>query len=304
MPKKRSTKISVSILTPTYNRRKFIELAIKMFKAQDYPQELMEWIILDDGEDKVGDLFATMPDVRYVALPDGVRLPIGAKRNMLNDLSRGELIVCIDDDDYFPPQRVRKSVHALTAIPGRAVQVAGCSTYFMYYADRDEVWCFGPKGGYHCTNGTMAYWSSYFGNNRYDETATKAEERKFLRDYTIPVIQMNSEDVIVCISHSQNTVDKRMMIAPGVNNSLFKKTSLKLRDIVKESEIREFYKSLVNDYAPGDGVGGGPGGDPPAPPGGGPPAPPGGGCGGPGGGPGGGPASGGGCGASAPPNIN
>ena len=247
----RRTKITVSVLTPTYNRRKFISLAIKMFKAQEYPQELMEWIVLDDGEDKVGDLFEGMANVRYVALPDGVKMPIGAKRNMLNDLAKNDLIVCLDDDDYLPPQRIRKTVHALSAIPGRSVKVAGCNSYFIYYADRDEVWMYGPKGVNCCTNGTLAYWKSFFGNNRYDETATKAEERLFLRDYTVPVLQMNSEDVIVCISHSSNTVDKRRMIAPGVNNSLFRKSSLKLRDVVKEPEIRKFYKSLAEDYCGG-----------------------------------------------------
>ena len=58
----------VSVVTPTYNRRRFIPTLIKLYKAQTYPKDRMEWIILDDGTDKVGDLFAeaakTIPNIR------------------------------------------------------------------------------------------------------------------------------------------------------------------------------------------------------------------------------------------------
>ena len=58
----------VSVVTPTYNRRKFIPTLIELFKAQTYPQDRMEWIILDDGQDKVGDLFLAsgIPNLRYI----------------------------------------------------------------------------------------------------------------------------------------------------------------------------------------------------------------------------------------------
>ena len=48
----------VSVCTPTYNRRRFLPFLIKCFEAQTYPRELMEWIIVDDGEDNVGDIFS------------------------------------------------------------------------------------------------------------------------------------------------------------------------------------------------------------------------------------------------------
>ena len=39
----------VSVCTPTFNRRPFIEGIIKCFNHQDYPKDRMEWIIIDDG---------------------------------------------------------------------------------------------------------------------------------------------------------------------------------------------------------------------------------------------------------------
>jgi len=38
----------VSVIVPTYNRRRFIPHLISNFKAQDYPQELMELVVFDD----------------------------------------------------------------------------------------------------------------------------------------------------------------------------------------------------------------------------------------------------------------
>ena len=55
----------ISICTPTYNRRKFIPFLIKCFKAQTYPPQLMEWIVVDDGTDPVGDLFQDVSGVKY-----------------------------------------------------------------------------------------------------------------------------------------------------------------------------------------------------------------------------------------------
>ena len=40
----------ISILIPTYNRSKFIQLCIMNILRQDYPHELLEVIILDDSD--------------------------------------------------------------------------------------------------------------------------------------------------------------------------------------------------------------------------------------------------------------
>jgi glycosyltransferase involved in cell wall biosynthesis len=58
MGKKKPTKAQpfVSIITPTFNRRPFIPTMIECYKNQTYPKNRMEWIIVDDGTDKIGDL--------------------------------------------------------------------------------------------------------------------------------------------------------------------------------------------------------------------------------------------------------
>ena len=38
---------------------------IKCFNHQTYPKDNMEWIIIDDGTDKIEDLVISIPQVRY-----------------------------------------------------------------------------------------------------------------------------------------------------------------------------------------------------------------------------------------------
>ena len=122
-----SKAIEVSVVTPTYNRRQFIPALIKIYANQTFPKEKMEWLILDDGFDKVEDLFIeaakTIPNIRYIPLEDKLR--IGAKRNYLNREARGNIIIAMDDDDYYPPQRIQSVINAFHKYP--KINVAGSS---------------------------------------------------------------------------------------------------------------------------------------------------------------------------------
>lgn len=229
----------VSVVTPTYNRRRFIKMSIELFKAQDYPKENMEWIILDDGTDKVKDLFEeaskSIPNIRYIESHE--KLLIGQKRNRLNDEARGDIIVSWDDDDYYPPERVSHVVHKFILNP--KIELAGSSEIYMYYYDIQKIYNCGPYGPTHATNGTMAWRRSYLKTHRYDETVTHAEEKSFLDEYKNPMIQLDPMKVILVMSHRDNTFDKKKL---RENNSMFRLTSLKLNNFIKSAKIRDFFK--------------------------------------------------------------
>lgn len=229
----------VSVLTPTYNRRKFIPYLIKCFKSQGYPQDRMEWIILDDGSDKVGDLFASsgLKNVRYYA--EDVKLNIGAKRNKLNELAKGEIIVCMDDDDYYPPERVSHVVTQLLAKP--QYDICGSSELYMFFSDNKKIYKIGPYHHNHATNGTFAYRRRYFDTHKYDEFVTHAEETSFLNKYTEPMLQLDPHKVMLVMSHSDNTFDKRKLREQ--TNPMFKETVMKIRQFVSDAELRSFYSS-------------------------------------------------------------
>jgi len=227
----------VSVLTPTYNRRKFIPHLIKCFKHQEYPQEKLEWIILDDGTDKVGDIFAAsgLKNVRYYS--EDIKLNIGAKRNKLNELAKGEIIVCMDDDDYYPPERVSHVVNRLSANP--KFDICGSTELYMFYSDNKKIYKIGPYMQNHATNGTMAYRRRYFDTHKYDETVTHAEETSFLNRYSVPLLQLDPLKVMLVMSHSENTFDKKKLREQ--TNPMFKLTAMKIRQFIKDKDLREFF---------------------------------------------------------------
>lgn len=241
--------IEVSVVTPTYHRRCFIPALIEIYKSQTYPKQKMEWIILDDGKDAVEDLFASiseqLPHIRYIHSYD--RLRIGAKRNILNREARGSIIVAMDDDDYYPPERVETVVQAFKKHPH--VDLAGSSEMWLYYRDTKKVMVSGPFHPNHATNGTMAWRKSYANAHLYDEHVTHGEETSFLEEYRHPMIQLDPRKTILVMCHSENTVNKFKMrkenTSPLLRRELQMKESLfTLQRLVKDPYLLEFYRQL------------------------------------------------------------
>jgi hypothetical protein len=143
----------------------------------------------------------------------------------------------MDDDDYYSPERVRHAVTKLCSQP--SIELAGCTEIFMYYTDIQKIYKLGPYNANHATNGTMGWRKSYANNHRYDETVTHAEERSFLDDYTHPMYQLDPFKTMLVMSHSENTFDKKKM--RDGTNPLVNETSMKIRDFIKDKNLREFY---------------------------------------------------------------
>ena len=225
----------VSVCTPTYNRRKFIPQLIKCFQNQSYPKELMEWIIIDDGEDCVEDLFKDVECVKYFRVEEKMKL--GRKRNYMHEKSKGEIIVYMDDDDYYPPERVNHAVNRLRSRP-EALAV-GSSIVYIYFNDLDKIYQFGPYGAQHATAGTFAFKRKLLEQTRYDDDAELAEEKKFLKNYSIPLVQLDPKKSILVFAHQDNTFDKRRLL-PGHPNFV-RETNMKPKMLIKDKEMREFY---------------------------------------------------------------
>ena len=240
----------VSVCTPTFNRRPFINAMIACFNNQDYPQDRMEWIIIDDGTDPIEDLVASHPRVKYFKYD--TKMTLGKKRNLLHEKSRGEILVYMDDDDYYPPQRVSHAVHMLMTHP--EALCAGSSEIYIYFKHIGQMKKFGPYGPNHATAGTFAFKRKLLKNNRYNDDACLAEERAFLKDYTVPFVQLDPMKVILVFSHEHNTFDKRKLLV-NANPDVVRDSPKKVMDFIKDHTLRRFYmvelEKLLENYAPG-----------------------------------------------------
>ena len=105
-------------------------MMFQCFRNQTYPKERMEWIIIDDGTDKIEDLIKTadIPQIKYIRVQE--KMVLGAKRNLMHTKSKGDMLVYMDDDDYYPPERVEHAVDTLLSNP--QALCAGSSEIYIY----------------------------------------------------------------------------------------------------------------------------------------------------------------------------
>ena len=233
----------VSICTPTFNRRPFIPYMIKCFEHQDYPKDRIEWIIIDDGTDKIGDLVQHIPQVKYFSYDD--KMLLGKKRNLMHDKTVGDIIVYMDDDDYYPPQRISHAVEMLTKTP--QALCAGSSEIYIYFKHVQKMYQFGPYGKQHSTAGTFAFKRKLLRLTRYEDTAALAEEKHFLKNYTIPFVQLDPMKTILVFSHAHNTFDKRRLLEQNFNPQFTKESPKTVEMFIPNKDIRDFYMNRIEE---------------------------------------------------------
>ena len=245
----------VSVCTPTFNRRPFVEMMIKCFDSQDYPKNKMEWIIIDDGSDPIEDIVKSHPSVKYFKYDE--KMTLGKKRNIMHKKACGDIIVYMDDDDYYPPERVSHAVERLMGNPNALC--AGSSEMYIYFKenqDKCKMVQFGPYGPDHATAGTFAFKRKLLKDTQYNEEACLAEEREFLKNYTVPFVQLDPLKTILVFSHSHNTFDKRTLLENISGNPYIKYSTRTVGEFIKDKDVIKFFvedlEGKLKEYEPGN----------------------------------------------------
>jgi len=217
---------------------------------QTYPQYLLEWIIVDDGTDPIKDLVSHIPNVKYFYYEN--KMTLGKKRNLMHEKANGDIIVYMDDDDYYPKERISHAVGELMRHP--EALCAGSSEIFIYFKHISQMIKFGPYGKNHATAGTFAFKKELLKQTSYDDEACIAEEKYFLKDYTIPFVQLDPMKTILVFSHIHNTFDKRKLLE-NPNDSFMNVSYYSVDDFIKEEDIKQFFiediDTALETYSPG-----------------------------------------------------
>jgi glycosyltransferase involved in cell wall biosynthesis len=240
----------VSVCTPTFNRRPFIPFMIKCFEHQTYPKNKIEWIIIDDGTDPIGDLVKDIPQIKYFYYQE--KMLLGKKRNLMHTKCSGDIIIYMDDDDYYPPERISHAVETLQKNP--TFLFAGSSEMHIYFDSKNKVYQCGPYKQYHSTAATFAFKKELLSQTSYNENSAVAEENNFTKGYTIPLIQLDPLKSILVFSHKHNSLNKEKLLEnPEQSKTIISPYSVD--DFVKEPRLKQFYmydmNTLLEKYEPG-----------------------------------------------------
>jgi hypothetical protein len=99
---------TVSLLTPTRNRKLFASMMLHQVEHLDYPADKLEWIVVDDSDNP--DDFTFIQNTLRTILGPKLKITccylpppntISAKRNYAANLATGQYLCHIDDDDYY-----------------------------------------------------------------------------------------------------------------------------------------------------------------------------------------------------------
>ena len=244
---------TVTIITPTRNRRHFVKLMIYNFMTQNYPKEKLEWVIVDESKEPIRDILPNDSRIKYYHIGDDerkflfekwtdkirdglespsnskidkaiephkmeygdfykFRLPIGMKRNMAVNWASGKVIVCMDDDDYYPPNSVRLRVDMMmqtnkhcvscSAIANfnicRMISMINVPPYDMSYEKR-------------VSEASMAFYRTFWENRRFETRDVCSEGEMFIKGRTEKVLDTDWQGIIISLRHSGNMTNRNEM---------------------------------------------------------------------------------------------
>jgi glycosyltransferase involved in cell wall biosynthesis len=214
--------MKVSIVTISQHRRfPVLQMLVKHILAQTVQPN--EWVIVEgskNAEDaalhaaNIATLSLPFP-IHYLPFQEGLKL--GGLRNRGNQACTCDITVCMDDDDYYPPNRIEHVLDRFRKYP--QMNIAGCSNVLVYdYSLKRLYQCTGFHAN-HGTNNTLAWRTSYVKTHQHDPSKSNAEEESFCSGFKEKMITLDPSSTVIVSSHTINTFDKQDLLQ---NNPRFK----------------------------------------------------------------------------------
>lgn len=220
----------ITIVTPTYNRRKLIDIAFHSLLWSDYPIDKIQWIVVEDSDDqalsssdkiiqfaehtstisKKGEGESKGLDLRYIPL-QGKRT-VGEKRNIGCEAATNEIIVFMDDDDHYPPTSLRRRIAWLTKSP-EGPQAVGCTMLAMYDLLKGtsavNVPPWGLPLGARVSEASLAFKKSFWEARKFNAVGV-AEGEDWLLGREEGFLEVPPQQLIVAFSHGTNCSSRKI----------------------------------------------------------------------------------------------
>ncbi len=200
----------ISVLTPTYNRNKFLPLFIHNLKKQTYPHNKIEVVIDDDGTepftDNIQGLQLDIHPMKLIYHRSKKKRTIGEKRNNLVKLSTSKFLINMDDDDIYNPAYIEYSYQTLRK---NKYGLVGSNSMIFCFANLDfKITSIKCKHKYQIHEATMCYTKKHY--------RSMGGFRKNSQGEGVDMIQNQDHNIglteialcMICVAHDGNTIDK------------------------------------------------------------------------------------------------
>lgn len=239
----------MTILTPIYNRSKWLPLMVANIMTFDYDKEKLVWYILDskDGDEDIR-LFPNTPEgnqlqeevrkrihpVKLVYEYWGKKMTIAEKRNHLVKHCTTRWWANVDSDDIYMEQYLKYSYDVARR---EKVELVGSPEMIFVYPHYDyKVTAIRCEATRQCHEGTMVgtkkYVKSMGGFTKRDK---KGEGASIIDGNEKNVRKTECANCMVCVCHSNNTCSKELFKETNVQDMVIEGTKIEiLKDIMKD----------------------------------------------------------------------
>jgi hypothetical protein len=162
---------------------------------------------------------------------------------MAHAAATGAVIVYMDDDDYYPPDRIAHAVETLCAEPPGVV-FAATGRMHIWFDALAQMYVYDAGRPNRATAATFAFRREFLDTHRYDDDAVLAEEAGFLDNWTTPIAPLDTRKTILVFAHAHNSADKMQMIT-NKNPHLKLVPDLTPRDFIADVDELAWYTSGI-----------------------------------------------------------
>tara|TARA_R110000850_G_scaffold67329_1_gene150044 strand:- start:915 stop:1859 length:945 start_codon:yes stop_codon:yes gene_type:complete len=254
----------ISILTPLYNRNKFLPLMLENIKTFDYPKEKLEWFILDskDGDEDV----KLIPDQdAYEALRRSIhpiklkyeyinrKMTIAEKRTYLSKKMTYPYFANMDSDDIYMECFLKYSLDLI-----KKNKAGMCGSPEMIF-----VW---PHLNYRvtaikCEAKRQAHEATFFGTKKYVRSMnyyTKNDEK----GEGASLIDHNENNFVssecclqmICVCHNTNTCNKDAFEEINIQDANITGPKKEILEFIMNEEIESGKENKSAFTIPDQGV--------------------------------------------------
>ena len=221
----------ITLITPTYNRKKLFEITFHNLLLTDYPKDKIEWIVIeDDGktektqgnlQNMVGESIMSfqvqIPEMKMKYIPIQGRMTIGEKRNIGVENATNDIILFMDDDDHYPETSFRRRVSWLNKGAKRGVtgqaNIACCTTLALYDLKRGisavNVPPYDIPFSQRISEATLTFRKSAWLERKFPNVSL-AEGEDWISGREDQVIEIPPQQIIVAFSHGANQSTRRI----------------------------------------------------------------------------------------------
>lgn len=211
----------ISILTPTFNRKKFLPLMLNNLKYFTYPKEKIEWNILESNDKNITNyekLFNNKKEIKHLEDILGIKIKyeyndyemsIGKKRNWLSNTSSHEYLINMDDDDLYLPSYLN---HSIDILMNKNKSITGSLDMLFIYPQKDYqmsyISCVRDFKLYH--EATLCMKKSHWEKYKYEESSKG--EGKYIYGKNELCSLSNICNSMICVCWEGNTVNKDIFL--------------------------------------------------------------------------------------------